>query len=344
MPSHQTAFLNLILGGSPMLALPTFHRLRRSDSTPVPAYTVGLDTEAAKPDSVKSGLLDNSLSIRLPEDLARTLLATPTNFGKMAATLVARLGHLVSPIAIQHGARTIRPICQLLFEVAKGTLAADLNGCIDAIMRRYGCTKIVPVFETSFGGGTGSALTSLLAWNFMPGSFRRRMLQGYPDSLLAKPFVFGVEPFFRADANRGDPNHESKILANAMATRIELTHLLHLDAIDYVYTASKSNSGGVSLSTNDEVGAMLGASVYFFEKYLDSQIRPRTADRADVNRFAAWYRGADVQITATVARTSARNLNDSGDELSRDAQLRFRESVMQSTFNGNHAIGTDVSH
>ena len=289
-----TGFLNLHLGGIGATSAPVMRDLWKADLKRLPLYTGLLDTEEPNQQLIKDGTVDAILSLRLSPKKVHTLLATPNSFGPTAARIMHALPKLITPDHLGNGARTVRALAQLMFEVRRDEIAAQLNRCLVDFRHKYGVQQIIPILHTSSGGGTGSALGILLPRYLMTKSFRSRVLQGLTDDSLGIPFAFVVEPFFRAAAHSDDPLHTARILGNAMAFRIESAMLERLGFFNYLYHLGLSNGGGVVLDNERDVARVLGTSAYLFQKHYETQIKPRTVDRADIHRSFGGYLGDDI--------------------------------------------------
>lgn len=116
-------------------------------------------------------------------------------------------------------------------------------------------------------------------------------MQGFPDDLLRTLNLVVVEPFYRAFANVDDPNHTARILANAMAFRIESAYLECRGCFNMIcHLGLSSPGGGVVLDSAREVSRVLGTTLFQYQKYWSREIKPRRVDRP----LNAHYLGEDT--------------------------------------------------
>ena len=284
------------MGGTASLMGKQLHQLRQLDrDSEVPIYIVNIDTEDPKEDLIERGIIDQFISLRLEHEQINALKASPMSFGRIAANIIRSLPpELLSPQGLTHGARTIRAITQLMMEVKKRSIAAVLNRCLLDFQHRYGLEQVIPIHAGGSGGGSGSALLVLLPALYRARSFRALMLQGMAGSFLAQPISFVAEPFFRALANSRNPQHASRILANAMAFRIESALLERHSCFDYIFHLGLSSTGGAVLDNEQEVASVLATTVYTYLKHYSAIIKPRTVNDPDVGKFNTKYAGTDT--------------------------------------------------
>jgi hypothetical protein len=292
--TSKTGFFNVFAGGSGLLAAPPHHELDKADGHQVPHYNVALDTDTIDERLSKDGNVDACLPQGLERNEVTAVRASPASFGTTVKRIVHEVGGLITEEDFRNGARTVRPLAQLVFEFRRHALAASLNQCLRDFLHRGGCDCIVPVFVSSSAGGTGSTYTILLATGLQQKSFRSQMLRGLPDGLVTTPIAFIVEPFYRAYAHANDPTHTAKILGNAMAFRIESAELEKRGWFKNIYHLGLSSTGGAVLDSEREVARVLGTSLYQFEKHWAGHIKSRTVDTADVHAIFGRYRGHDT--------------------------------------------------
>jgi hypothetical protein len=292
--THKTGFLNVHCGGTGVLGAGPFHELRKADGDTLAVYSVVLDTDTPDERLLEEGIVDACIPVGLTLDEIHVVKATPASFGPTVEAIVREVALLIDEEDFRNGARTTRCLAQLAFEVHRDAVASRLNQCIRAFQHRDGCDDIVPVFTGSTGGGTGSSFIILLAHALRQTAFRSRVLQGLTDGRVYTPTAFAVEPFYRAYAHADNPIHLAKILGNAMAYRIESEFLERQGCFKNVYHQGLSNSGGAVLDSEREVARVLGTTVYQFEKYWASHIKPRTVDTADVLALFGHYLGQDT--------------------------------------------------
>jgi hypothetical protein len=302
--THKTGFLNIHCGGTGMLGARPFHELRKADGEILPVQSVLVDTDTPDEHLLEEGIVDTCIPVGLTHDEIRTVKATPASFGPTVEAIVHKMAQLIDEEDFRNGARTTRCLAQLAFEVHQDVIASRLNECIRSFQHREGCDDVVPVLTGSTGGGTGSSFIILLARALREPAFRSRAFQGLTDGRVYTPTVFAVEPFYRAYAHTANPIHLAKILGNAFAYRIESEFLERQGCFKNGYHQGLSNSGGAVLDSERDVARVLGTSVYQFEKFWASHIKPRTVDTADVIALFGHYLGQDTPERAFPDRHS----------------------------------------
>lgn len=288
---HETGFLVAHFGGSGAIGAPPLRELWKTDGRQFPLYQVLIDTDKANDHLREEGIVDASIPVRLDFEEIETVKATPSSYGASVPRIVEQVASMLDPEEMENGARTVRACAQLPWEVLRHSIADKLNQCIRNFLRETGCKKIIPIGASSSGGGTGSSFSILFGASLQEHGFRSRVLQGFPNGLLRTPVLFVVEPFYRAFANADDPNHTAKILANALAFRIESAHLERRACFSTIYHLGLSApSGGAVLDSEREVARVLGTALYQFMKFWGPTIKPVKVNRPLDGR----YRGKDT--------------------------------------------------
>ncbi len=157
--------------------------------------------------------------------------------------------------------------------------------------RAAGVGTILPIFFASTGGGAGSALTVIFGKLFARSDFRARITEGFSPHTLDIPVALVTEPFSYA-LRHGD-KHANRIMANALAFRIETALLEAEDAFQYIMHQGLANDAGAVLDTPDEFCRALGTSVYMLCREW-AYFKARAVDTVDTAKIADRYHGLDI--------------------------------------------------
>jgi len=282
----QTAFLVVPLGGTGLAAARPFRDLHTMDGCPFPVTIVAMDTDPSS-----APWADQQIHLGLDGQKARAVVANAGVFGPTAKTIVRDFFALLDPENIVKGSRTTRALTQLSFVYFEQTILKQLRDAVLHLYHQGGFTHIVPVFLSSTGGGTGSALSILLPQKMKQARFASRLTEGMPSGVVQTPILFMVEPF--AFAMRNQSLHADKILANAFAFRIESAMLELSGAIRYCFHLGLASRGGTVLDTPEEIARVLGTAAYQF-LYHWPQIKGRLVDTVDTHALTAHYAGQDL--------------------------------------------------
>lgn len=282
----QTAFLNILLGGTGREAGRHLHELAVADQRPFPTTIVQIDTEPRT-----ESFVDRPILIPLDGGKIQTMKASPATFGEICSTIVENYGQFLNPEDIGNGARTIRLLTQLAFAYHYESILRGLRNSILDLYHQGGIGGIIPVLISSSGGGTGSALQILLPQALNDPWFASRLTEGLPSGVLQTPILFLVEPF--AYALRNQTMHADKILANSYGFRMESVLLEAMRAYKYCFHLGLANDDGAVLDSPEEIAKVLGTSVYQFERHWP-QIKGRVVDTADTHALTARYTGYDI--------------------------------------------------
>jgi hypothetical protein len=253
------AFMNFFMGGSGARAGYHYDALWTADGRPFPMSAVNIDTEPSDAPYATHKILLAMTAARIAE-----VCANPSLYGPTVTSIIKKYPALLDPEDLGNGARTTRLLTQLMFIVFKDDIRAKLAAAIRDLFKQDGVTTIIPVFVSSSGGGTGSAMQILLALALRDPNFRSGLLEGLRDDALRTPISFVVEPF--AHALKHHEAQANMVLANAYAFRLESVALESRRALKYVLHLGFSNAEGDVLDSPDEVTRVLGSAVYLFQR------------------------------------------------------------------------------
>lgn len=281
----EQAFAFLLCGGCGRDSGRTIDQLYKSDGRPFPASCLYIDTE---PGTVPwAEKLDIGL---LPSDL-EAIMADPQLFGPVVEAVCRHYPQFLTHDAICNGSRTMRVITHLCVEYRLDRIRERLYASIRKLFRESGCATIQPVFVGSTGGGAGSALMVLLAILFAEPAFRSLISSGLSPYLLNLPVAVVAEPF--AFAIKHKLKHQSKILANAYAFRVETALPAVQKCFQYVFSQGLANDGGAVLDTDVEISKSLGTCVYQLARHWP-YAKARFVDTVDTAKTTDRYHGHDI--------------------------------------------------
>ncbi len=280
-----TAFLNLPLGGVGLKAISVFQERYAADGKSFPQTTAHLDTDPNTADH-----LDQAIRLSLGPGQLDALRAYPERFGPAVKTILREFDALLDPEEVTHGARTIRAITQLAFEFFEPMITRALRKAIHTLVDGSRVQSIKPVFISSSGGGTGSALQILLAGKFADPHYRRHLTEGLPEGILGKAIAFVADPYALAQLHQ--PNHHAKIMGNSFAFRIESEHLERRHAYKWIFHVGLANRFGTVLSDPEQIAWVLGSCLYEMERNW-SELMGRSTDPAG-GALTSRYLGRDV--------------------------------------------------
>jgi len=154
----QTAFLNILLGGTGREAGRHLSDLAVADQRPFPMIIVQIDTEPRT-----EPFVDRPILIPLDGGKIRTMKASPQTFGDVCTTIVENYGRFLNPEDIGNGARTIRLLTQLAFAYHYESILRGLRNAILDLYHQGGIGGIIPVLISSSGGGNRQRPANSLA-------------------------------------------------------------------------------------------------------------------------------------------------------------------------------------
>ncbi len=280
------AFWLLGCGGTAKAGLETTDRLYRADRSPFFMRSTISDT-----DPLPTEAADSTLSLGVDVQQLNAVLADPQAFGPISELMVRRYRQFLNPDSIKNGARTVRLNTQFAVEVNRQRIVDHFAADIRELVRQSGAATVQPVLFASSGGGTGSALVVTLGVLLTDPYFRARITEGLSPNLLDTPVAIMAEPF--AHALKHSDAHANKILANAMAFRIETALLEAHNVFQYIIHEGMANSNGTVLDTMPQVSKVLGTMIYQFCKNW-SHLKARFVDTVDSQVLTDRYRGRDV--------------------------------------------------
>ena len=283
---QKPAFLNIFLGGVGTEAARVLRELYEADGKPFPARLVQIDT-----DPIPSPHVDQSILLPLDGLKVDAITSDPERFGPIAVTIVQHYSKLLNPEDVHNGARTIRLLTQLAFLFFRDKVIQQLRNCLIGLATEGGFDAVIPVFISSSGGGTGSALQILLAQAFLARDFRSYLTEGFKLGFLETPIAFAVEPF--ALAMRHKRMHADKVLGNSYAFRYESSLLEEPRGFKYLFHVGFASDQGTVLDTPDEIAMVLGTSIYQLERNWLA-IKSKFVDVFDVHILQSRYGGTDI--------------------------------------------------
>lgn len=245
--------------------------------------------------------------IQITGNDVRAMRANPETFGETARAIIGDLERMLTDGDILNGSRTTRPLTQLAVIFRYEYLCRALGTSLIRLRQRFKVKTVTPVILSSSAGGTGSALQILLMDLLRQPAFRHRLLGGIPADQLAPPMSFVCEPF--AYVNATSQMQARKIMANAMAFRLESELMLDQQAVSYITHIGYANDGGTVLADPDLMAKVLGNGVYEIERCWP-ELKARWVDGPDDVASMATYPGEDspqFDLTGnswTVRRTS----------------------------------------
>jgi hypothetical protein len=207
--------------------------------------------------------------------------------------IVHDLERMLAAGDIMNGSRTTRALTQLALIFHREPLCRGLRRALTDLREQYKVSAVMPVLISSSGGGTGSAAQILLMDLLRQGEFRHRLLSGIPSDLLLPPMAFVAEPF--AFANEASYLQARKIMANALAFRLESEQMLTQRAVSYVAHVGYANDGGTVLADPELMAKVLGHAVYEIERGW-GQLKSRWVDGPDDVASMTNYGGQDSPI------------------------------------------------
>ncbi len=213
---------------------------------------------------------------------------TRRHLAHISELMVRRYRQFLNPDSIKNGARTVRLNTQFAVEVNRQRIVDHFAADIRELVRQSGAATVHRSLFASSGGGTGSALVVTLGVLLTDPYFRARITEGLSPNLLDTPVAIMAEPF--AHALKHSDAHANKILANAMAFRIETALLEAHNVFQYIIHEGMANSNGTVLDTMPQVSKVLGTMIYQFLQELvplESAIR-RYRGLAGVDRPVSW--------------------------------------------------------
>lgn len=282
---QDVGFLVIVFGGIGRDAGGILYERFHRDMGPFPMKLIQIDT-----DPQTSDCFDDSICPRLDAEMLAAMRADPDKFGPAVPTILDRFQRFLSPDDLANGSRTIRSLTQLAWAFHRAMIIRHLRQAIQDLLKAQRLSAVVPVIVSSSGGGCGSAGQILLLSEFAKLDFRHLLLEGMSSSLLRQPVSFVVEPFALAQLHSS--LHHSRILANAMAFRIESEHLERRGATKYVFHLGLSNRHGTILSEPSQISRVLGTTVYEFLRNW-SEFRARFVD-LEAATVGAHYSGRDL--------------------------------------------------
>lgn len=279
--------LTIFCGGVGLDSAQVHAQRLKADRGPFPHVAVQIDTDGRTAD-----FIDIPTFITLTPGKLHAIMADPERFGPIAVKICEHHGKYLNPEDVLNGSRTIRLLTQLAFLFHYNDLLRQLRTAIHRLQQQQRITSILPFFVSSSGGGTGSALQILLLHAFADPAFRRALTEGCSSSILQRPTSFVSEPYSLSQLH--ESGHESNIMANAYAFRIESELLERRGATKYIIHIGFSNSKGTILADPSQMASVLGTSLYQFQRsWFD--MKSRLVDGADVAALRQkGYLGRDV--------------------------------------------------
>jgi hypothetical protein len=278
--------LNICVGGVGAHAGRYIQNRYRSDGEPFPMALLQLDTDPATS-------IDNVDTVRIQLTIrdVGAMRANPLAFGETVQTIIQEFDRLLTAGDILNGSRTTRGLTQLAFHYHRERIARALRLSLVRLRERFKVSTILPVIISSSGGGTGSASQILLMDLLRQPAFRHRVLGGVPSDLLLAPLSFVAEPFVYAQET--SIMQGRKIMANALAFRLESEAMLQQAAANYVCHIGYANAGGTVLADPELMAKVLGYGVFEIERGWP-QLKARWVDGPDDQASVANYGGQDV--------------------------------------------------
>jgi hypothetical protein len=281
----QLAFWNIYGGGVGKQAGDHVWSRYLADGRPYPMIQFHVDTDPGTAVDDEDRAL---IQLRRSDVLA--MEANPSCFGQNATNIIRDLQRMLDGSDILNGSRTTRALTQLAVTFHAEKLCRTMRRSLTHLREQFKVSFIMPVIISSSGGGTGSALQILLMDLLRQPAFRHRLLGGIPSDLLLPPMSFVCEPF--AYVNETSQLQSRKIMANAMAFRLESEHLLQQRATSYVTHIGYANEGGTVLADPDLMARVLGNAVYEIERCWPA-LKARWVDGPDDVASMAQYGGTD---------------------------------------------------
>lgn len=290
LDTARYGFLVLSCGGVGERGRLAYQERYDADGEPFPMVSVRLDTD---PRTFQEGSApaDLSLLLQMTGSKIEAMRGSPSLFGRHTPELLENLAPFLRSSDIGNGSRTTRVLTQMIWNFHEREIVDIYRQGINLLVSKGGVTRIIPTLKSSTGGGAGSALVPLLLRAQTERRFRTRVLLGYSDDLLDVPVVFFVDPLSYARSAR--EGHESKILSNAFASRLETDWLIQTRrAASYAFYLGYSNSSGTVLADPTLMGHVLGSGVYAIHRNW-ADFKARWVDTVDSNALFLRYLGED---------------------------------------------------
>ena len=285
---QQTAFWNIPVGGVGIQASRCIEKRYRNDREPFAMAALHIDTDPATRIDGQDRVL-----IQLTGSDVRAMRANPATFGETTAAIIRDLARMLDASDILNGSRTTRALTQLAFNFHLEYLCRAMRNSLIRLLQRFKVKMVTPVILSSSAGGTGSAAQILLMDLFRQQAFRHRLLSGLSSDHLGPPMSFVCEPF--AYVNETSQMQARKIMANALAFRVESEFMLQQRAASYVTHIGYANAGGTVLADPDLMAKVLGNAVYEIERCWP-ELKARWVDGPDDVASMAIYPGQDSPL------------------------------------------------
>lgn len=284
----RTGFLVVATGGVGNAGLNTYRRRVRADHEPFPVVTLSIDTD---PRTFEECVADVMLPLTMTESKVEALRGSPNRFPPDVPEILESVSRFLRGADVGNGSRTMRLLTQLAWAFHQAEIVAALRRSVELLVSKGNVTRIIPCTMSSVGGGCGSASAVMINRDLADTIIRTRVLTGYDDELLDPPIAILVDPIAHARAARSD--QETRILSNAMATRIELDEQMRTTrSLNYAFYLGYSNSAGTVLANGDLMGHVLGTTAYAIHRNW-SDFKSRWVDNVDTNAFFLRYLGED---------------------------------------------------
>jgi hypothetical protein len=294
----KTAFLIIAAGGTGRNGALRFRQYAsRGAASPFPETLISIDTgqtaEAHDPSGKRTSLLeavDAHVDIALNRDDVSRIKANPERYGRVALDLVIQRPHLLEPEALKHGSRTTRMITQLAVTCHRQRIFDALEGGCSRLAASGTIRAIQPVVMASGGGGCGSALLSLMSLILTEPKCQQAFAPGLAD-MLQKPILLVAEPYAFAAKNTEDSGQ--MILANAFATRLEISLLSRAQRVLLALRLGHGNNHGTRFDRLADVYAALGATAFMLASEF-GYVTARGVDTFLKDLHTRRYNGGDV--------------------------------------------------
>ena len=246
----------LVIEAGGVAAKGDLHFAKRCDDFPLqsPVVRIHVDTDLSE-----TSRADKSVFIGMRSEQMNELCANAARFGPEIVAAVRHLGQLSSSDMVR-GSKTTPAFTQLAMAFHSKELLDATRWGINTL-REQGATRFQPIVTGSNGGGVGSAVTRLYPLRLADPVFRRRAMIGLPESQLLTPIVMTAFPIGYA-RNASIQRQETKILANQYGWFRETDWLLAKGVVDRVLAIGYSNSAGAALDTPQQMGCVLGRSLF----------------------------------------------------------------------------------
>jgi hypothetical protein len=302
----KTAFLIIAGGGTGWNGARRFRQYApRCLASPFPHHLISIDTDKSNMADDRNGRqtddrngrraslledVDEHVNIALTRDDVSVITANPERFGPAAAELVTKRKHLLVPEALEYGSRTTRMITQLATVRHRDRISAALEAGCSRLAASEGIRAIQPVVMGSGGGGCGSALLPLMTLILTDPKCQQAFAPNLADK-IQKPILLVAEPYAFASANTDETRR--MILANAFATRLEISLLSRAQRVFLALRLGHGNDHGTRFDQLPDVYTALGAMAFMIASEFGYLIA-RGVDTFLKGLHTKRYNGSDV--------------------------------------------------